>query len=68
MYISIKAYADKWNVSTDTVRRWIKSGKLKALKIGRLIRIDENALVGEPEEVETIPHISIKQRLRGVLE
>lgn len=68
MFISISDYAKKWNVSTNTVRRWIKSGRLKAYKIGKLVRIPEDEIVQEVEEYTPIPHINMKQRLRGILE
>jgi excisionase family DNA binding protein len=43
--MSVKGAADYAKVSTQTVRRWIKSGSLKFYRGGRQIRIDESDLV-----------------------
>ena len=42
---SVKESAAYYNVSTQTVRRLIKAGKLKTYRVGRQIRIDESDLV-----------------------
>ena len=45
---SIAEAAEYWNVSTDTVRRWAKSGHIHAERHGpKLIRIDLDSLRGE---------------------
>jgi excisionase family DNA binding protein len=36
---SIDELAERWGVSTRTVQRQIKSGALRAYRIGRLVRI-----------------------------
>jgi excisionase family DNA binding protein len=38
---SIDELAERWGVSTRTVRRQIKSGALRAHRIGRLVRISD---------------------------
>ena len=43
--LSIQEAADYAKVSTQTIRRWIKSGRLKFYRGGRQIRIDESDLV-----------------------
>ncbi len=43
-YLSPDDVAHKLNVKPLTVRRWLKSGKLKGLKVGRLWRIRESEL------------------------
>ena len=68
MYVSPKDYAEKWSISVSTVQRMIKAGRLKAFKIGRFVRIDADALIEDAEEIKPIPHINVKQRLRGVLD
>jgi excisionase family DNA binding protein len=44
--MSVQEAADYAKVSTQTVRRLIKTGKLQIYMIGRQIRIDESDLVG----------------------
>lgn len=39
--LSIGKLAERWGVSTRTVQRQIKSGALRAHRIGRLVRISE---------------------------
>jgi excisionase family DNA binding protein len=39
----------------ETVRRWIRSGRLKATKIGTQHLIDENELAGLTEMKTTLP-------------
>jgi excisionase family DNA binding protein len=43
--LSVKDAADYYHVSQQTVRRLIKSGKLKTYRVGRQIRIDLADLV-----------------------
>lgn len=43
--LSVQEAADYAKVSTQTVRRWIKSRKLKIYRAGRQIRIDKSDLV-----------------------
>jgi excisionase family DNA binding protein len=40
--LSINELAEKINVSSITVRRWIKSGDITAVTLGRAYRISEN--------------------------
>ena len=48
---SMREHADLMGVSERTVYAWIKSGKLRAIKIGRLVRIPHDAAM-EMLEVE----------------
>lgn len=41
---SMQEFADLYGVSDRTVYTWIKSGKLRAFKIGRLVRIPHTAI------------------------
>lgn len=41
---SVAHIADYWMVSEDTVYRLIKSGKLKAFKVGKEYRVTDRAL------------------------
>jgi excisionase family DNA binding protein len=41
-YFTITVVADSLDVSTRTVRRWVKSGLLPVHRVGRLIRISED--------------------------
>jgi excisionase family DNA binding protein len=43
-YFSPDDVAHKLNVKPLTVRRWLKGGKLKGLKVGRLWRVRESEL------------------------
>jgi excisionase family DNA binding protein len=43
--LSVKATAEYYHVSQQTVRRLIKAGKLKTYRVGRQIRIDMVDLV-----------------------
>lgn len=68
MYLSPKDYAAKWNISVDTVRRAIRAGRLKAYRIGRLIRIEADAVIENTEEEHAyVPQMTVKERLRGIL-
>ena len=40
-YLSTQIVADRLSMSCKTVRRYLKSGKLPSLKIGKLRRISE---------------------------
>ena len=50
--LSVKETADLFAVTKRTVFRWIKSGKMKSVKIGRTVRIKESEIkrvIGEGE-------------------
>lgn len=40
-YFSVEEVAALTNMKEDTIRRWIRNGKLKAAKLGRNYRINE---------------------------
>jgi excisionase family DNA binding protein len=50
--LTIEAAAERLKLKPDTVRDWVKAGKLKAVKLGRVWRVDaedlERLLRGEP--------------------
>ena len=43
-YYKIKAVAKLLDLSEKTIRRWIREGKLKAVKIGGSIRISKDEI------------------------
>jgi excisionase family DNA binding protein len=43
-YYSPEEIGEQFNVKPATVRKWIREGKLKAVKLGRLWRIPEEEL------------------------
>lgn len=43
-YYSPEDIAKQFNVKSDSVRKWIREGKLKAIKLGRVWRISESSL------------------------
>lgn len=43
-FYTIQQIAEMFSCSTDTVRRWIKAGRLEVTKAGRFIRIDQKQL------------------------
>ena len=50
--LSVKETADLFGVTKRTIFRWIKSGKMKSVKIGRTVRIKESEIkrvIGEGE-------------------
>jgi excisionase family DNA binding protein len=54
--VSIAAAADHYEVSRQTVRRWIANGKITAHRVGpRLIRIDLDEI--EAKIIHTVPTV-----------
>ncbi len=43
-YYTAEEIAEQYNLKPGTVRLWIRQGKLKAVKLGHLWRIPEEAL------------------------
>jgi excisionase family DNA binding protein len=43
-YLSPDDVAKKLNISPLTVRRWLKAGKMKGVRVGRLWRVRESDL------------------------
>lgn len=43
-YLTVQEIAEKYKVTPAAVHKWIKEGKLKAIKLGRVWRIPESAL------------------------
>jgi excisionase family DNA binding protein len=55
--VSIAAAADHYDVSRQTVRRWIASGKITAHRIEpRLIRVDLDEI--EAKIIHTVPTVN----------
>ena len=54
--LTVKDVAEIMCVTTKTVRRWIKSSELEAMRIGRLIRITPDALQQFIEEKYPMNH------------
>lgn len=48
-----KAYAEKYKVCVDAVDAAIKRGEIKAIKIGRSVRVldDANAIAVQPAQI-----------------
>ena len=57
-YLSIRDTARQLRVSDRTVRRWIARGTLRAIRLGRTIRIDARVL-------ERFPKITPRSRTQG---
>lgn len=68
-FITIKDYAAKWSISTDTVRRMCKDGRLTSVRCGRLVRIPENAIPQEKQSYTPVAKakVDVKARLRSIL-
>ncbi len=71
----VSEVAKKLNVSTATIRKWIRSGKLRAKRVGKLWMIPENELkrfLGEkPREIRAAIYARVsshKQKKDGNLE
>ena len=43
-YLTVDETADTLRVHADTVRRWLRSGRLRAVKFGKVYRIPESHL------------------------
>lgn len=43
--LTMSQIAERWQVSTETVKRRIRSGQLPALKLGRCVRVSPTCLV-----------------------
>jgi len=43
-YYSPREIANRYNVTSQAITKWIKQGKLKAVKVGSVWRIPESAL------------------------
>jgi excisionase family DNA binding protein len=54
VYLTVADVAKQLQISEDTVRRWIKTGKLPALKIGKEWRV-------APDDLEAFLKQSRKQ-------
>lgn len=50
--LSVQETADLFGVTKRTVFRWIKDGRIKAIKIGRTVRIKKSEIVRVMNEGE----------------
>jgi excisionase family DNA binding protein len=66
-HLSLSEVAGLMGVSERTVRRWIKSGKLRAYKPGRDYRIPESAVRAFVEESEISPKAFSRSSLEPTL-
>ena len=55
--LTVEEAAARLKVDVETVRRWLRSGQLRGLKLGRMWRIPESALTA----LATTPAISTKE-------
>ena len=64
-YLSAQQVADRLNISIRSVRNYIKSGKLKSVKVGRLRRVAEEdleAFIGRRDQRKEIETYILKQQ------
>lgn len=64
--LTVEQAADKLQVKPNTVRSWLKSGKIPGRKIGRVYRISEDELEMLLRKKEPKPRISAKGLLAHV--
>ena len=67
-YYTTQEIAEKLSLNIETVRRWIKSGKLKAKKIGRTYYIEESELLKLFEGNEKVSKVAAREKRRGIKE
>lgn len=51
-YLTVKEIADKFRVSRQAVYDWIESGQLKAVRVGKRVRVPESSLAGFVKPIE----------------
>lgn len=51
-YFTVKEIADKFRVSRQAVYDWIESGQLRAIRVGKRVRIPESAIEGFARPIE----------------
>ena len=60
VFLTVDEAADQLRVHPATIRRMIKGGKLPAVRVGRLWRVDASVtqatLVPQPERAEVVKH------------
>ena len=66
-YLTVKDVARMLKVSPTTVRRHIKSGKLKAVKVGGAVRVPEETL-NDLREAPAEDRDRIRERWRAALD
>lgn len=52
-HITVEEAARRLHVSTDTIRSWIKQGRLRALRVGRRLLLDPDAVAALVTEVKS---------------
>lgn len=60
-FFTVREVADSFNVRVETVKRWIKTGKLDAVKIGRKYCIAANAIAKAVKKYSTAKQPHTKQ-------
>ena len=63
-HVSLAEAARIWDVSYETVRAWVKSGRLKATRVGRVYRVSREDLekVGAPAPVADVLDFDVMAR------
>lgn len=51
-YLTVKEIATKFRVSRQAVYDWIESGQLKAVRVGKRVRIPESSVAGFIKPIE----------------
>lgn len=49
-FLTVADVAELWRVSPSTVRRMIRDGRLRAVRVGRSLRVSRTDLAHAPEE------------------
>jgi len=49
-FLTVADVAELWRVSPSTVRRMIRDGRLRAVRVGRSLRVSRTDLARAPEE------------------
>lgn len=51
-YFTVREIAEKFRVSRQAIYDWIEAGQLKAVRVGRRVRIPESALADFARPIE----------------
>lgn len=64
-FLTVQETADVLKVSPITIRRYIASGKLAAVRVGRNLRVRREAIEELVTPVQPEPHDTSKESLKG---
>ena len=53
-WLTVRQVADELGVTPQTVYNWVAAGKVEAVRVGRTIRLDPDALPGRNKTVESL--------------